>query len=605
MKLKKVIFDDNGFRKLKTLEIDIAERLTVIGGLNGIGKSTLLGLIANASGVSGRNDPRSKTKTYIRKKSYFDLPYQANFQELFHLDENDYTSDQKKKGNIEFHYEINPVIIDDQEYTEFIKKCNVTEHSEPQKTIEIQKEINEKQEVKEVPIDNEIRYKIVPRSLNKSLSSKLNIGDDAKVPIPTIYLGMSRMTPIGEIKNESIKTRHIHNMHDEDKQYFVSLFEQIINYDLSDEDSIIDLDFKNSHKKFKIPKLAHNPFSISLGQDSLSSIFTALVSFYSLKREYSSSYNGGILVIDEIDAGLHHIAQEKLIKLLKSESRRLSLQIIFTTHSLTIFKNIINIPKQQLIQGNIPDKVIYLHDTYRPKVLKNPTYFGIKNNQLALYNKPRTNHKEIKVYFEDDEAVWFYEQLLKSQNLTNLNTAFAVNLKPISLKLSCSILLDLAKADDFFKEVIIITDNDVNTEQRNREIIKQNPNIMSLPDDISFNQNTPQNLRTPERILFEYLNNKYNNYDYLFWDSLEEINHGGVDYDFIGNTVLNLELKDNLTNTKYREIMKEWFKKNKSTFEDINLIDKWAKENKDQVDSFIEQLNEAIAFISTKKWSNE
>ena len=126
MKLKKVIFDDNGFRKLKTLEIDIAERLTVIGGLNGIGKSTLLGLIANASGVSGRNDPRSKTKTYIRKKSYFDLPYQANFQELFHLDENDYTSDQKKKGNIEFHYEINPVIIDDQEYTEFIKKCLCT-----------------------------------------------------------------------------------------------------------------------------------------------------------------------------------------------------------------------------------------------------------------------------------------------------------------------------------------------------------------------------------------------------------------------------------------------------------------------------------------------
>lgn len=605
MKLKKIVFDVNGFRKLKSLEIDIAERLTVIGGLNGIGKSTLLGLIANASGVSGRNDPRSKTKTYIRKKSYFDLPYQANFQELFHLDENDYSSDLKLKGNIEFYYAINPTIIDDQTHIEFIKKCNVTEHSEPRKNLEDQLEGEEKQEVNKIEIQGDIRYKIVPRSINKALSNKLNIGDDAKVPIPTIYLGMSRMTPIGEIKNESIKTRHVHNMHDEDTTYFMSLFDEIINYDLSDEKGIIDLDFKHSHKKFKIPKLEHNPFSISLGQDSLSSIFTALVSFHSLKREYPSDYQGGILVIDEIDTGLHHIAQEKLLKLLKRESRKLDLQIIFTTHSLTIFKNIINLPKQQLVQGHILDKVIYLHDTFRPKVQKNPTYGSIKSNQLGLYAKPKTNNKEIKVYFEDDEAVWFYEQLLKSQNLTNLSTAFSVHLKPVSLKLSCSILLDLANADDFFKDVIIITDNDVNTEQKNREIIKKNPNILSLPDDHCFNENTPQKLRTPERILFEYLNSKYKKYDNDFWDSLEEINNGCVDYDFVGNTVLNLDLKNNLSNTKYREIMKEWFKQNKSTFEDINLIDKWAKENKSSVDLFIEQLNFAISFISTKKWSAE
>jgi predicted ATPase len=600
MKLKKVVFDINGFRKLQSLEIEIADRLTVIGGLNGIGKSTLLGLIANASGVSGRNDPRSKTKTYIRKKSYFDLPYQANFQELFHLDSNDYNADLRLRGNIEFHYKIESTVIDDQIYNEFIKKCNVTEHSEPKKTLEVDNEDN--QEVIRDKIENFIRYKIVPRSTNKQLSDVLNIGDDAKVPIPTIYLGMSRMTPIGEIKNESIKTRNIHNMHDEDKEYFTSLFEQIINYDLSDEKSIIDLDFKHSHKKFKIPKLEHNPFSISLGQDSLSSIFTALVSFYSLKREYKTEYKGGILVIDEIDAGLHHIAQEKLLKLLKKESRRLDLQIIFTTHSLTIFKNIIDLPKEQIVQGQILDKVIYFHDTHRPRVQKNPTYLSIKNNQLGMYNKPKAAPHEIKVYFEDDEAFWFYEQLLNSRNLTNLSAAFSVQLKPVSLKLSCSILLDLANADDFFKDVIIITDNDVNSELKNRDIIFKNPNILSLPGDDRFNENTPQKLRTPERIIYEYLNSKYKNYDISFWDSLEEINHGYIDYDYVGNTILDLELRDNLSNNKYRDIMKLWFKKNKSIFEDIHLIDKWAKDNQNNVDTFIDQLNTAIAFISSKKW---
>ncbi len=600
MKLKKVIFDVNGFRKLQSLEIDIADRITVIGGLNGIGKSTLLGLIANASGVSGRNDPRSKTKSYIRKKSYFDLPYQANFQELFHLDENDYTKDLQSKGNIEFYYEIPPVELNGELETELVKKCNVTEHNEPNKS-------TTSEEIDSIPEDSTsaLRYKIVPRSVNKELSILANIGVDAKVPIPTIYLGMSRMTPIGEIKTDNIKTRQIRNMDEEDRQYFQSLFHKIIKYDLSDENNIIDLDVKHSHKKFKIPNLSHNPFSISLGQDSLSSVFTALVSFYSLKRSYPTEYQGGILVIDEIDTGLHHVAQEKLINLLKQEARKLKLQIIFTTHSLTIFKNILDIPKEQISNGNVLDKVVYLHDTFKPKILKSPTYLTIKNNQLSLYDRPTNNSKEIKVYFEDDEAVWFYEQLLKSQKLTNLNSAFSVNLKTVSLKLSCSILLDLANADDFFKEVIIITDNDVQSEQKNREIIKNNPNILSLPGDKLFNANTPQKLRTPERILYDFLNRKYDEYDDNFWNTLESINHGYIDFDYIGNSILNLELSTQISNVKYRELMKFWFKKHKSTFEDIDLVGLWAKENQKCVDQFLDELKFAINFTATKKWPLE
>lgn len=49
MKLKKVIFNDQGFRNLRNLTIDIAPRITVIAGHNGIGKSTILGLIANGT----------------------------------------------------------------------------------------------------------------------------------------------------------------------------------------------------------------------------------------------------------------------------------------------------------------------------------------------------------------------------------------------------------------------------------------------------------------------------------------------------------------------------------------------------------------------------
>lgn len=600
MKLKKISFDHNGFRKLKSLEIEIGERLTAIGGLNGIGKTTLLGLIANASGVSGRNDARSKTKTYIRKKSYFDLPFQANFQELFHLDESNYNEEISQKGNIEFLYEIPATLLENETYNTFIKKCNVTQHSETKTTILIDENNNEIEKTQQL-----IRYKIVPRTTQKKLGEYLEIGDDSKVPLPTIYLGMSRLTPIGEIKSESINSKNIRNMHADDKKYFESLFNQVIKYDLNDSENIIDLDFKYSHKKFKIPELKHNPFSISLGQDSLSSIFTALVSFYSLKREYSNEYNGGILVIDEIDAGLHHIAQEKLINLLKHEARKLNLQIIFTTHSLTIFKNIINIPKQQLNNGKVLDKVVYLFDTFRPRVLDNPTYLSIKNNQLSQIHKPTQSEKLIKIYFEDDEAVWFYDQILKSKKITNNLIAFSVKLQPISLKLSCSILLDLANADDFFKEVIIITDNDVNSELKNRETIESNQNILSLPGNIKFNDNTPQNLRTPERIIYDYIYEKYNNYDDVFWDSLALINNGCIDYDYVGNNILDINLDKGLSNRKYREVMKDWFKKHKDTFEDILLLDKWVEENLESVNTFINNLKDAINFVSTKKWPTE
>ncbi len=40
------------FRKLKKIEINFSERITLIAGHNGIGKSTILGLVANGSGLT-------------------------------------------------------------------------------------------------------------------------------------------------------------------------------------------------------------------------------------------------------------------------------------------------------------------------------------------------------------------------------------------------------------------------------------------------------------------------------------------------------------------------------------------------------------------------
>ncbi len=57
----------------------------------------------------------------------------------------------------------------------------------------------------------------------------------------------------------------------------------------------------------------------SSGQDNLGQILLALLSFRKLKEEQGDSWNGGILLIDEIDATLHPAAQSKLITLLTQE----------------------------------------------------------------------------------------------------------------------------------------------------------------------------------------------------------------------------------------------------------------------------------------------
>ena len=56
----------------------------------------------------------------------------------------------------------------------------------------------------------------------------------------------------------------------------------------------------------------------------MSSIITAFASFNKLKREQGDNYNGGILLIDEIDAGFHPRAQIKLIKLMKEEAKKIT-----------------------------------------------------------------------------------------------------------------------------------------------------------------------------------------------------------------------------------------------------------------------------------------
>ena len=605
MKLKKISFDEKGFRKLKNIEIPIAPYITAIAGHNGIGKSTILGLIANCSGLSKG------------EKSFFGKVFQSNFQEAFHLDyfkdyENYHINGTKKadtpKVTVQYHVETNQ----DGSFIELNKICAVSiqkhaikerlyknhmikvledKHIDPNHSLDLEDFDNNSLSSSSEPLINIWRLRIIPRTQQLPNTPEIEVLDEklkgaGKMPIPTLYLGMSRMTPIGEFDAELIDKKTIRKMDGEDKNFIVNSFKDVLYFDESGNE-ITAHSFSSSKKSSYLPSFPYHSFTVSLGQDSLSSIVTALASFNYLKRTSPQTYSGGILVIDEVDAGLHPRAQEKLINLLHTQARKLNLQIILTTHSLTVIKTILSKNEHP---GKKVNDVVYLQDSNFPRIMENPTYTKIKNDMLVLApleDKPET----IKLYFEDDEALFFFKQILKYKNIIHDKDYFGKELELISLSVGCNILLDLHKGDSYFQSVILIPDNDVFSSESNRKTIEENPNICPLPNDSTFTDNTRHTERNPEMILYRFLQRKLEGHNDNFWKQML----GAYTSDYVRDRVMTL------TSNSNRDENKKWFQDNVNFIEKSGIIEKWCGENEKQVDMFLERIVEAVNIVSCSK----
>ena len=605
MKLKKISFDEKGFRKLKNIEIPIAPYITAIAGHNGIGKSTILGLIANCSGLSKG------------EKSFFGKVFQSNFQEAFHLDyfqdyDNYHINGTKKadtpKVTVQYHVETNQ----DGSFIELNKICAVSiqkhaikerlyknhmikvpedKHIDPNHSLDLEDFDNNSLSSSSELLINIWRLRIIPRTQQLPNTPEIEVLDEklkgaGKMPIPTLYLGMSRMTPIGEFDAELIDKKTIRKMNGEDKNFIVNSFKDVLYFDESDNE-ITAHSFSSSKKSSYLPSFPYHSFTVSLGQDSLSSIVTALASFNYLKRTSPQTYSGGILVIDEVDAGLHPRAQEKLINLLHTQARKLNLQIILTTHSLTVIKTILSKNEHP---GEKVNDVVYLQDSNFPRIMENPTYTKIKNDMLVLApleDKPET----IKLYFEDAEALFFFKQILKYKNIIHDKDYFGKELELISLSVGCNILLDLHKGDSYFQSVILIPDNDVFSSESNRKTIEENPNICPLPNDSTFTDNTRHTERNPEMILYRFLQRKLEGHNDNFWKQMP----GAYTSDYVRDRVMTLTPNSN------RDKNKKWFQDNVNFIEKSGIIEKWCGENEEQVDMFLERIVEAVDIVSCSK----
>lgn len=562
-------------------------------------------MIANCSGLSKG------------EKSFFGKVFQSNFQEAFHLDyfkdyENYHINGTKKadtpKVTVQYHVETNQ----DGSFIELNKICAVSiqkhaikerlyknhmikvpedKHIDPNHSLDLEDFDNNSLSSSSEPLINIWRLRIIPRTQQLPNTPEIEVLDEklkgaGKMPIPTLYLGMSRMTPIGEFDAELIDKKTIRKMNGEDKNFIVNSFKDVLYFDESGNE-ITAHSFSSSKKSSYLPSFPYHSFTVSLGQDSLSSIVTALASFNYLKRTSPQTYSGGILVIDEVDAGLHPRAQEKLINLLHTQARKLNLQIILTTHSLTVIKTILSKNKHP---GKKVNDVVYLQDSNFPRIMENPTYTKIKNDMLVLApleDKPET----IKLYFEDDEALFFFKQILKYKNIIHDKDYFGKELELISLSVGCNILLDLHKGDSYFQSVILIPDNDVFSSESNRKTIEENPNICPLPNDSTFTDNTRHTERNPEMILYRFLQRKLEGHNDNFWKQMP----GAYTSDYVRDRVMTL------TSNSNRDENKKWFQDNVNFIEKSGIIEKWCGENEKQVDMFLERIVEAVNIVSCSK----
>jgi predicted ATPase len=538
IKLLSLEFHSNGIRKLKNLKIDFADRITLIAGYNGIGKSTILGLIASASGL-----------TQTKDRSYFNKPYHLDVNEIIHFDPIELKNEELKTP---WPMAVYSYTLKDEQPIELWKNISITKRGE----------------------DN--RLKSVPRTDSGSPDQTFT-GGSAKVPLPTIYLGMVRMLPIGESSEMDVHTT-IEEIDEADAVCLKKFVNQVINGStVKNSQNITEQSIKNTKKSSKHPAYAHTSKSVSLGQDSLSSIATAIASFNKLKRESGDDYKGGLLIIDEIDAGFHPHAQQKLIDALANAARNLSLQIIATTHSPTLIQYV---HPDSTIRDNTNragDLVHYIADSATPKLSDWSLDEIIADMSLLPWPSDELPPvPDIKAYLEDNEAAIFLKGVLKISK--NFKTYYGHNrqkrLQVIPLGVGGNHLINLPKHDSYFSTILLIVDGDTS-------IPRGVSNAIKLPSGKS-ESGAGCN---PERTIYEYISELAKGDNCCYPTTFKKLFKQGYTTDRLSRDFLSSDV--NITD---RDSSKKWFKKVEDKLKAGKFFSYWADDHKSEMKSFITQL---------------
>jgi predicted ATP-binding protein involved in virulence len=488
------------FRHIKDTTIEFGSKITVISGQNGTGKSSVLGWVAQLCKFKGSEKQINGDK------------FEEDWGKIFKFCElNDY--DKKYK-----------VVFNNNLVSQKILSTRV-----------IPVKIANKKD----------RYKCDYERNNKDKSKQ------KALDFPIIYLGLKRLIPLA---TENLLKKNKIEISSKEKDVYNKLSTQVL---LLSNGLDINIDpVKTPNKNILAMKTAnYGNIGNSAGQDNLSQIISALLSFERLKVQLGTSYKGGILLIDEIDATMYAGSQIQLIKKLLNYSRDLNIQIVFTTHSIEILEYLSNVNKDEV-------KINFLKDV--DGVTKCQVNPSIKYIKLKISAIRGTEFKE-KVICEDLKAESWIKNLIKDTDLENI-------IEPCGSELSDTTLITMSKSPNkVFNSLKYILDGDSKV-RFTKEELENNCNIAFLPTNYSV-----------ESVMYHFVK-KLSDED-NFWK--EELNLT-KQMCFLGF--------ENGTN---QNVAKNWFEK-KENIRDYfgdnynKLYDRWKVENKDLLNEFINGVNNII-----------
>ncbi len=539
--LKKLIIEK--FRALNNVELEFGDYITVVCGKNGTSKSSILGIAA----------------------------------QIFSF-EKDYVKDE----NLSF-----------RQITGGAFKSQYSEHFRISDKFDVPGSMTVNIELQDGYTDQAATAKLELMKRGKSSRPVVRNNSTAtgntsrNFTHPVIFLSLKRLYPIADRDYKISDFDYLQ----EHKQDFINLTNELLNRSSSHvtgTEGTISSAVAHGEN--------YDQESVSAGEDNAGQIILALMSFRKLKEEYPD-YKGGLLLIDEADAGLFPTAQVNLLKMLDRECKNLNLQVVMTSHSPVL----IEYAFEQSQQFRRKYKTVYLSNTFGDvQVIQDWSWAQISAdiNTKTIAAASRASLPKVNVYFEDKEAADFFAALISRQPVKQFTTPLP------EITLGCSNYLQLIqkKISEFSERSIVCLDAD----QAKHVEGKNLKTIVLLPGSLP-----------PDQLIFEHLYNLSADHEFwkndmrftrdVFTNSAREVINEFV---INGNTA---DVKERIVayqgNKTPREVFKRFYKDDdfqklvSSVTKPYNPWVHWIKNNPVASNKFLEKFKTAIHNVMEKGYA--
>lgn len=414
------------FRSLKNCYIKLGSNLTVLSGKNGTMKSAILGLIAHP--FNSPNDAKDLVGT----------PLKTTISNVFKM--------SKIYDNQKYEYYLDLEDIKGNTIHEYVSMYYLKNKS----TKEAER----------------LRV-VVGRKRGKG---------DGNFNLNTAYINFKRLFPIIDTDSEE-KTEN--NMLQEDKDFIKNAYLKI--FQKTDYGNATLISDGRNKETFAPSNSNYNFEAISSGEDNLGHILLKMLAFKNYCQ--GNDFLQGVFCIDEVEASLHPIAQDNLIDFLLDFSKKYNIQIVVTTHSLSLVNHVI---EKQNLMNNGKDKICLnmistrFTDNGEYNIITNPDY-NQAYTELTLKDKSSSTREKVFVILEDDVEKQLFNLVIRNREAKKYMKRIS-NLTNFSKGNSFTFLSKLAKnAEELLKNAIIIFDADVKESLDNyRTSVYKMPSLYGL-----------------------------------------------------------------------------------------------------------------------------